>query len=102
MRPLIAAELGFPGRFYVPEQLRQSSKYIVDSTHPTWWGLGGEAEKDEEDERRRRKTMLETGADGWKARKDDERKEGKERIKKAFGESKVRPLALGLSRWAWR
>ena len=89
MRPLIAAELPFPSRFYRPEQLRQSAKFLVDATHPEWWGLGGEAEKEEEEERRRKKSMLETGADGWKARKEDERKEDKERIKKAFGESKV-------------
>ncbi|KAL8278402.1 hypothetical protein RQP46_009092 [Phenoliferia psychrophenolica] len=93
VRPLIAGDLPFPTRFYRPEQLRQAAKYIVDATHPEWWGLGGEAEKEEEEERRRKKAMLETGAEGWKARKDDERKEGKERIKKAFGESKIASAA---------
>ncbi|KAK4697531.1 sorting and assembly machinery component 37, partial [Phenoliferia sp. Uapishka_3] len=89
IRPLVASALPFPSKLYRPEQLRQSSKYIVDATHPDWWGLGGEAEKEEEEERRRRKAMLETGAEGWKERKDEERKEGKQRIKKAFGETKI-------------
>lgn len=89
VRPLLVKELPYPAAFYQPEQLRQSAKFVVDATHPSWWGLGGEAEKEEEEERRRKRVMLETGTDGWKSRKDEERKEGKEKMKKTFGEGKV-------------
>lgn len=63
---------------------------MVESTQEGWWGLGGEAEKEAEDERRRKRVLLDTGSDAWKERKEEERKEGKETIKKAFGKGKVR------------
>ncbi|KAM0752351.1 hypothetical protein T439DRAFT_324425 [Meredithblackwellia eburnea MCA 4105] len=96
VRPLIAESLPFPSKFYQPEQLRQSAKFVVDANHPGWWGMGGETEKDEEDERKRRKAMLDTGIEGFKERKEGERKEGKEKMKKAFGESKISVAARNI------
>ncbi|GAA6029444.1 hypothetical protein JCM8097_003682 [Rhodosporidiobolus ruineniae] len=88
-RNLLVPSLAFPTNFYRPGQLRQAAHELVDATHPTWWGLGGEAEREEEMERKRKKALLETGTDGIKERKAEDRKEGKERMKKTFGEGKI-------------
>ncbi|GAA5967963.1 hypothetical protein JCM11641_003682 [Rhodosporidiobolus odoratus] len=88
-RSLLVPSLPFPTSFYRPGQFRQAAHDLVDSTHPTWWGMGGEAEKEEELERRRKKALLETGIEGVKERKLEDRREGKERVKKTFGEGKI-------------
>ena len=51
--------------------------------------MGGEAEKDEEDERRRKRVLLETGPEGWKDRKIEEKKQEKETMKKTFGSAQI-------------
>lgn len=88
IRTLLCASLPFPTNLYRPETLRASAKSIVEASHEEWWNLGGEAEKDEEDERRRKRVLLESGPDGMK-RKAEEKKEGKEKMKRAFGEGRV-------------
>lgn len=90
VRALLAPELPFPTAFYRPNALRAAAQHTVDAAHPDWWGLGGEAEREAEEERRRKKALLETGIEGVKERKEGERREGKERMKKTFGEGKVR------------
>ena len=89
VRKLVAANLPFPANLYRPESLRQSAQNIIEATHPDWWTLGGEAEKDEEDERRRKRVLLETGPEGFKDRKIEEKKQEKEIIKKAFGSAQI-------------
>lgn len=89
VRALLAPELPFPTAFYRPNALRAAAQHTVDAAHPDWWGLGGEAEREAEEERRRKKALLETGIEGVKERKEGERREGKERMKKTFGEGKV-------------
>ncbi|GJN88683.1 hypothetical protein Rhopal_001649-T1 [Rhodotorula paludigena] len=88
-RSLLTPSLAFPHNYTRPHALRFAAKEIVDSTHPTWWGLGGETEREAEDERRRKKALLETGIEGIRERKVEERREGKERIKKTLGEGKI-------------
>ncbi|KAG0660853.1 hypothetical protein C6P46_004408 [Rhodotorula mucilaginosa] len=89
VRALLAPELPFPTAFYRPNALRAAAQHTVDAAHPDWWGLGGEAEREAEEERRRKKALLETGIEGVKERKEGERREGKERMKKTFGEGKI-------------
>ncbi|BGP45862.1 hypothetical protein JCM10450v2_001697 [Rhodotorula kratochvilovae] len=89
VRALLAPSLPFPQAFYRPNALRQAAHDTVDATHPDWWGLGGEDEKEQEDERRRKKALLETGIDGIRERKEQTRRDGKERVKKTFGEGKI-------------
>ncbi|BGP13679.1 hypothetical protein JCM10213v2_001614 [Rhodosporidiobolus nylandii] len=89
VRALLVPSFPFPTNFYRPGQLRQAAHDLVDATHPLWWGLGGEAEKEEELQRRRKRALLETGIEGMKERKSEDRKEGKERVKKTFGEGKL-------------
>ncbi|GAA5822713.1 hypothetical protein JCM11251_004352 [Rhodosporidiobolus azoricus] len=88
-RSLLLPSLTFPYTFYRPGQLRQSAHDLVDATHPTWWGLGGEAEQEAEAEKRRKRALLETGTDGIRERKEEERREGKDRVRKTFGEGKI-------------
>ncbi|GAA5861733.1 hypothetical protein JCM8547_000718 [Rhodosporidiobolus lusitaniae] len=88
-RSLLVPSLPFPTNFYRPGQLRQAAHDLIDATHPNWWGLGGEAEKEEEAERRRKRALLESGTEGIKERRDETRREGKERVKKTFGEGKI-------------
>lgn len=94
VRALLAPELPFPTAFYRPNALRAAAQHTVEAAHPDWWGLGGEAEREAEEERRRKKALLETGIEGVKERKEGERREGKERMKKTFGEGKVRTPGL--------
>ncbi|BGP05873.1 hypothetical protein JCM10049v2_001689 [Rhodotorula toruloides] len=89
IRSLLVPSLPWPTAFYRPNALRASARTQVDALHPDWWGLGGEAEKEAEDERRRKKALLETGVEGIRERKEEERREGKERMKKTFGEGKI-------------
>ncbi|KWU44895.1 hypothetical protein RHOSPDRAFT_33433 [Rhodotorula sp. JG-1b] len=89
VRALLAPELPFPTAFYRPNALRAAAQHTVEAAHPDWWGLGGEAEREAEEERRRKKALLETGIEGVKERKEGERREGKERMKKTFGEGKI-------------
>ncbi|GAA6047666.1 hypothetical protein JCM3770_001616 [Rhodotorula araucariae] len=89
VRALLAASLPFPSSFYRPNALRQAAHDTVDATHPDWWGLGGEADREQDDERRRKKALLETGIDGIRERKEQTRRDGKERVKKTFGEGKI-------------
>ncbi|KAK4332996.1 Tom37 domain-containing protein [Rhodotorula toruloides] len=89
IRSLLIPSLPWPSAFYRPNALRASARTQVDALHPDWWGLGGEAEKEAEDERRRKKALLETGVEGIRERKEEERREGKERMKKTFGEGKI-------------
>lgn len=93
VRALLAPELPFPTAFFRPNALRAAARETVDASHPDWWGLGGEAEREAEQERQRKKALLETGVEGVKERQEGERREGKERMKKTFGEGKVSPLA---------
>lgn len=79
----------YPVRLWRPAQLRDNARELVEATHPDWWNLGGEAEKEEEAARRRKKALIETGVDGIRERKDEERKDSKERMRNAFGEGKV-------------
>lgn len=95
VRALLAPELPFPTAFYRPNALRAAAQHTVEAAHPDWWGLGGEAEREAEEERRRKKALLETGIEGVKERKEGERREGKERMKKTFGEGKVSTPGLG-------
>lgn len=90
VRSLLADALPFPTAYYRPNALRAHAQHTVEAAHPEWWGLGGEAEKEQEEERKRKKALLETGIEGIKERKDGERREGKERMRKTFGEGKVR------------
>ncbi|BGP22658.1 hypothetical protein Rt10032_c08g3527 [Rhodotorula toruloides] len=89
IRSLLLPSLPWPSAFYRPNALRASARAQVDALHLEWWGLGGEAEKEAEDERRRKKALLETGVEGIRERKEEERREGKERMKKTFGEGKI-------------
>ncbi|GAA5978346.1 hypothetical protein JCM10908_004323 [Rhodotorula pacifica] len=89
VRALLAPELPFPTAFFRPNALRAQAQLTVESAHPDWWGLGGEAEREAEEERKRKKALLETGIEGVKERKEGERREGKERMKKTFGEGKI-------------
>lgn len=89
VRALLAPELPFPTAFYRPNALRAAAQHTVEAAHPDWWGLGGEAEREAEEERRRKKALLETGIEGVRERREGERREGKERMKKTFGEGKV-------------
>lgn len=91
VRSLLADALPFPTAYYRPNALRAHAQHTVEAAHPEWWGLGGEAEKEQEEERKRKKALLETGIEGIKERKDGERREGKERMRKTFGEGKVSP-----------
>lgn len=84
----------YPIKFYRPAQLRESARELVEATHPTWWGMGGEAEKEEEAQRRRKKALLETGVEGLKEREKEERRDGKDRVRNTFGEGKVGRAAL--------
>ncbi|KAK4053097.1 hypothetical protein OIV83_001832 [Microbotryomycetes sp. JL201] len=88
-RQLLAKHLAYPVRFWRPEQLRESARQLVDATHTSWWGLGGETEKEEDAEKRRKKALLETGIEGVKDRRDEDRKDTRERMRKVFGESKI-------------
>lgn len=98
VRSLLLPSLPFPTAFTRPTALRHAAHAIVEATHPNWWGLGGEADKEADDERRRKKALLETGIDGIKERNDLTRRDGKERVKKTFGEGKVRhPLPVSPS-----
>lgn len=94
VRSLLAPALPFPTAFYRPNALRAHAQHTVEATHPEWWGLGGEADREAEEERKRKKALLETGIEGIKERKDGERRDGKERMKKTFGEGKVRTLPV--------
>ena len=89
VRSLLVPHLPFPTSFYRPAQLRESAQELVTSLHPDWWGLGGESEKEEEMQKKRKKALLDTGVEGLKERREEARKEGKERMKKTFGEGKV-------------
>lgn len=89
VRSLLVPHLPFPTSFYRPAQLRESAQELVTSLHPDWWGLGGETEKEEEMQKKRKKALLDTGVEGLKERREEARKEGKERMKKTFGEGKV-------------
>ncbi|GAA5911151.1 uncharacterized protein JCM6883_004288 [Sporobolomyces salmoneus] len=89
VRSLLVPHLPFPSAYYRPAQLRESAQELVTSLHPDWWGLGGEAEKEEEMQQKRKKALLDTGLEGLKERRDEARKEGKERMKKTFGEGKI-------------
>ncbi|CEQ39877.1 SPOSA6832_01422 [Sporobolomyces salmonicolor] len=89
IRSLLLPHLPFPTSFYRPAQLRESARELVESLHSDWWGLGGEAEKEEELQKRRKKALLETGPEGIRERREEDRREGKERMKKTFGEGKV-------------
>jgi hypothetical protein len=95
-RPLISASLPYPAKFYLPASLRESARQVVDSTQPSWWGLGGEAEKEIEEERKKKAAMLDVGSDAWRERKASEGRENKETINKAFGMGKV-----SRARWIW-
>ncbi|KAM0792494.1 hypothetical protein ACM66B_005166 [Microbotryomycetes sp. NB124-2] len=88
-RQLLAQHLGYPVKFWRPEQLRESARQLVEATHSSWWGLGGETEKEEDAEKRRKKALLETGIEGVKDRRDEDRKDSRERMRKVFGESKI-------------
>lgn len=88
-RPLISASLPYPAKFYLPASLRESARQVVDSTQPTWWGLGGEAEKEIEEERKKKAAMLDVGSEAWRERKASEGRENKDTITKAFGMGKV-------------
>ncbi|GAA5927717.1 hypothetical protein JCM1841_006018 [Sporobolomyces salmonicolor] len=89
IRSLLLPHLPFPTSFYRPAQLRESARELVESLHSDWWGLGGEAEKEEELQKRRKKALLETGPEGIRERREEDRREGKERMKKTFGEGKI-------------
>ncbi|GAA5932906.1 uncharacterized protein JCM15063_002239 [Sporobolomyces koalae] len=89
VRQLLIPHLPFPASFYRPAQLRESAQELVTSLHPDWWGLGGEAEKEEEMNKQRKRALLDTGVEGLKERREEARKEGKERMKKTFGEGKI-------------
>ncbi|SCZ95834.1 BZ3500_MvSof-1268-A1-R1_Chr8-1g09828 [Microbotryum saponariae] len=89
---VLAPSFSYPLRLIRPAQLREQAHDLVDATQPTWWNLGGQAEKEEEKERRAKKVLLASGTEGVRERKEEQRKEGKERIKKKFGESKVRKV----------
>ncbi|GAA6059531.1 hypothetical protein JCM10212_006029 [Sporobolomyces blumeae] len=89
VRSLLIPHFAFPASFYRPAQLREAAQDLVTSLHPDWWGLGGEAEREEELQKKRQRALLETGLDGIKERRDEARKEGKERMKKTFGEGKI-------------
>ncbi|GAA5831663.1 hypothetical protein JCM5353_000996 [Sporobolomyces roseus] len=89
VRSLLVPHLPFPTSFYRPAQLRESAQELVTSLHPDWWGLGGETEKEEEMQKKRKKALLDTGVEGLKERREEARKEGKERMKKTFGEGKI-------------
>ncbi|GAA5922604.1 hypothetical protein JCM3775_005790 [Rhodotorula graminis] len=89
VRSLLLPSFPFPTAFTRPTALRHAAHAVVDATHPDWWGLGGEADKEADDERRRKKALLETGIDGIKERNDLTRRDGKERVKKTFGEGKI-------------
>ncbi|GAA6003124.1 hypothetical protein JCM10207_001760 [Rhodosporidiobolus poonsookiae] len=89
VRSLLLPSFPFPSNFYRPNQLRHAAHELVDATHPLWWGLGGEAEKEEELQRRRKRALLETGTEGVRERKEEERREVKERVRKTFGEGKI-------------
>lgn len=90
IRKLFASTMPYPTRLYRPEQLREAAREVVEATHPAWWGLGGEAEKEEELQKRRQKALLDGGIDGVRERKEEERKQSKERVRSTFGEGKVR------------
>lgn len=79
----------YPTKMWRPAQLRESARELVEATHPTWWGMGGEAEAEEEAQRRRKRALLDTGIEGIKERKDEERRDSKDRVRKTFGEGKV-------------
>ncbi|GAA5878481.1 hypothetical protein JCM3774_006415 [Rhodotorula dairenensis] len=89
VRALLAPGLPFPTAFFRPNALRAAARETVEASHPDWWGLGGEAEREAEQERKRKKALLETGIEGVKERKEGERRDGKERMKKTFGEGKI-------------
>ncbi|SCV66980.1 BQ2448_5626 [Microbotryum intermedium] len=86
---LLAPSFAYPLRLIRPAQLRQTAHDLVDATQPTWWNLGGHAEKEEESERRAKKVLLASGTEGVRERKEEEEKDNKERIKNKFGESKI-------------
>lgn len=44
-------------------------------------------------QQKRKKALLDTGVEGLKERREEARKEGKERMKKTFGEGKVSQLS---------
>ncbi|TNY21583.1 hypothetical protein DMC30DRAFT_415861, partial [Rhodotorula diobovata] len=89
VRSLLVPSLPFPTAFTRPNALRTAARDTVDATHPGWWGLGGEADAEADEERRRKKALLETGIEGIKERGDLARRDGKERVKKTFGEGKI-------------
>ena len=89
MRSLLVPQLPFPTAFYRPAQIRDAAQGVVTSLHSEWWGLGGEAEREEEMQQKRKKALLDTGVEGLKERREEARKEGKERMRKTFGEGKV-------------
>ncbi|ORY61908.1 hypothetical protein BCR35DRAFT_355142 [Leucosporidium creatinivorum] len=92
-RQLLASSMSYPTKMWRPAQLRESARELVEATHPTWWGMGGEAEAEEEAQRRRKKALLETGIEGVRERKDEERRDGKDRVRKTFGEGKIAAAA---------
>jgi len=51
--------------------------------------MGGEAERDEEAAKRQKRALVGSGIEGMKERLDEQKKEGKEKMKRAFGEGKV-------------
>lgn len=89
VRSLLIPRLAFPSSYYRPGQLRESAQDAVTALHPEWWGLGGEAEREEALEQKRKRALLDTGVEGLKERREEARKEGKERMKKTFGEGKI-------------
>ncbi|GAA5830247.1 hypothetical protein JCM3766R1_002839 [Sporobolomyces carnicolor] len=89
VRSLLVPQLPFPTAFYRPAQIRDAAQGVVTSLHSEWWGLGGEAEREEEMQQKRKKALLDTGVEGLKERREEARKEGKERMRKTFGEGKI-------------
>lgn len=81
--------MSYPTKMWRPAQLRESAQELCEATHPSWWGLGGEAEKEEEAQRRKKKALLDTGIEGVRERKEEERRDGKDRVRNTFGEGKV-------------
>lgn len=93
VRPLLALAIPFPSRLYRPEQMRRSAQHVVTAGHPLWWGMGGEAEAEDQNERNHRRALLEPGVEGLKERLEEQRRESKARMKKTFGEGKVSLIA---------
>lgn len=89
LRPSLSAALPFPLSFYTPEVMRNNARAFVDAADSTLWGLGGQAEKDQEDERRRTRLLLETGTEAWKERQDQQRQANKKQIENTFGKTRV-------------